>query len=253
MLRSCRPDAQGYCESWVSSALVLPCCERGQVSKTATHRVPEGPDDGVDDQLQLLRGHREQRAEAVVGDRPQQGKEVQPVLRVVLGTAHGLTFAVGQPRRPAGPQLPAGAHSCCGRMGPAVPSQPCSQHGLAHAAARPRRAHLEVGRDHAQRALEDGLKDARHLGLHLAVQLVDDGRKQAEHLRIPAPQRLSGAAMPARLCVLLVRQRQSSARCVKATCHKGERGTGPEAAMRLSGSDLLRQQGFGSPAFAPGS
>ena len=46
--------------------------------------VPEGPDDGVDHQLQLLWRQGVQRVKAVVGDRPQQVEELQSVLREVL-------------------------------------------------------------------------------------------------------------------------------------------------------------------------
>ena len=50
-------------------------------------RVPEGPDDGVDDELELHGGHGEQRARAGVGDGAQQVEELQPVLRIVLQCA----------------------------------------------------------------------------------------------------------------------------------------------------------------------
>ena len=33
--------------------------------------MPEGPDDGVDDELELPRGHGEQGAKAGIGDGPQ--------------------------------------------------------------------------------------------------------------------------------------------------------------------------------------
>ena len=46
--------------------------------------VAERPDNGVDDQLQLRRRHREQRLEAVPRDGMQQVEELQPVLRIVL-------------------------------------------------------------------------------------------------------------------------------------------------------------------------
>jgi hypothetical protein len=46
--------------------------------------VPEGPDDAVDEQLELRRAHGEQALEAVVGDGVQQRKELEPVLGVVL-------------------------------------------------------------------------------------------------------------------------------------------------------------------------
>ena len=46
--------------------------------------VAERPHDGVDDQLELRRRHREQRLEAVPRDGVQQAEELQPVLRVVL-------------------------------------------------------------------------------------------------------------------------------------------------------------------------
>ena len=46
--------------------------------------VPEGPDDGVDHQLQLLWRQGVQRVKAVVGDRPKQVEELQSVLREVL-------------------------------------------------------------------------------------------------------------------------------------------------------------------------
>ena len=46
--------------------------------------MPEGPDYGVNDELELPRGHGEQGAKAGIGDGPQQVEELQPVLRVVL-------------------------------------------------------------------------------------------------------------------------------------------------------------------------
>ena len=46
--------------------------------------VAERPDDGVDDQLELRRRHREQRLEAVPRDGVQQAEELQAVLRIVL-------------------------------------------------------------------------------------------------------------------------------------------------------------------------
>jgi len=48
------------------------------------------------------------------------------------------------------------------------------------------KARLEVLGDHGQRDLEHRLEDARHLGLHQRLQLVDDRCEQAQHLRIPA-------------------------------------------------------------------
>ena len=46
--------------------------------------VAEGPDDGVNDELELRGAHRQQRREAGAGDRAQQRKELQALLRVVL-------------------------------------------------------------------------------------------------------------------------------------------------------------------------
>ena len=46
--------------------------------------MTEGPDNGVNDQFELVRGHGEKGAEAVVGDGPQQAEELQPVLRELL-------------------------------------------------------------------------------------------------------------------------------------------------------------------------
>ena len=46
--------------------------------------VAECPHDGIDDQLELARGHGEERGEARIGYRPQQVEELQPVLRIVL-------------------------------------------------------------------------------------------------------------------------------------------------------------------------
>ena len=58
-------------------------CERTCVCNIALC-MPEGPDDGVDDQLQLPWGHGEESAKAGVGDGPQQVEELQPMLRIVL-------------------------------------------------------------------------------------------------------------------------------------------------------------------------
>ena len=46
--------------------------------------MPESPDDGVNDQLELVWGHGEEGVEAVVGDGSQQTVEMQPVLRMLL-------------------------------------------------------------------------------------------------------------------------------------------------------------------------
>lgn len=48
--------------------------------------MSEGPDDGVDDELQLAGRHREERGEAELGDGVQQAEELQPVLGVILRT-----------------------------------------------------------------------------------------------------------------------------------------------------------------------
>ncbi len=53
--------------------------------------MAESPNDGVNDQLELIRRHGEQGVEAVVGDGSQQTIEVQPVLRVLL-RPHCLGF-----------------------------------------------------------------------------------------------------------------------------------------------------------------
>ena len=75
--------------SHLRQACILSATSKAARQQGEAHGVAEGPDDGVDDQLQLLRGHGKQRGEAVVGDGPQQGKEVQPVLWVVLHSQFG--------------------------------------------------------------------------------------------------------------------------------------------------------------------
>lgn len=52
--------------------------------------MAEGPDDGVDDQFELVRRHGEEGPKAVVGDCPQQAEELQSVLRELL---HGAIAA----------------------------------------------------------------------------------------------------------------------------------------------------------------
>ena len=46
--------------------------------------VPKRPHDGVNHQLQLRRLKREERPEAVVGDRPEQREELEPVVGVIF-------------------------------------------------------------------------------------------------------------------------------------------------------------------------
>lgn len=46
--------------------------------------------------------------------------------------------------------------------------------------------HLEVARDHEQRALEDGLHYPRHVLLHRLAELLDGGGEQRQHLGIPS-------------------------------------------------------------------
>ena len=46
--------------------------------------MPKRPYDGVDDELQLRRLKHEERPEAVVGDRPEQREELEPVVGVIL-------------------------------------------------------------------------------------------------------------------------------------------------------------------------
>ena len=46
--------------------------------------MPESPNDGVNDQFELVWGHGEEGVEAVVGDGSQQTIEMQPVLRMLL-------------------------------------------------------------------------------------------------------------------------------------------------------------------------
>lgn len=59
--------------------------------------MSEGPHDGVNDQLELVRGHGEERVEAVIGDGPQQAEELQSVLRVVLHTQHHVLKLMSDP------------------------------------------------------------------------------------------------------------------------------------------------------------
>ncbi len=71
---------------------LLPTTQK--VEPKAVHLgVAEGPDDGVNDQLELRRRHREQRLEAVPRDGVQQAEELQPVLRVVLRIVHSWRSA----------------------------------------------------------------------------------------------------------------------------------------------------------------
>lgn len=49
--------------------------------------MPESPDDGVNDQLELIWGHGEEGVEAVVGDGSQQTIEMQSMLRMLLKVA----------------------------------------------------------------------------------------------------------------------------------------------------------------------
>ena len=46
--------------------------------------MAEGPDNGVDDQLELVRRHGEEGAKAVVGDGSQQAEKLQAVLWELL-------------------------------------------------------------------------------------------------------------------------------------------------------------------------
>lgn len=46
--------------------------------------MAEGPDNGVDDELELVRRHGEEGPKAVIGDGSQQAEELQAVLRELL-------------------------------------------------------------------------------------------------------------------------------------------------------------------------
>lgn len=48
--------------------------------------VSEGPDNGVNDQLELVGRHGEQSVKAVISDGPQQAEELKTVLWIVLQT-----------------------------------------------------------------------------------------------------------------------------------------------------------------------
>ena len=49
-----------------------------------TLSMAEGPDNGVNNKLELVRRHGEEGSKAVVGNGPQQAEELQPVLRELL-------------------------------------------------------------------------------------------------------------------------------------------------------------------------
>ena len=49
-----------------------------------TLSMPEGPDNGVNDKLELVGRHGDEGPKAMIGDGPQQAEEVQPVLRELL-------------------------------------------------------------------------------------------------------------------------------------------------------------------------
>ena len=63
-------------DSQVSEAVTCLC--------NVTLSVAEGPDNGINDKLELVRRHGKESSKAVVSDGPQQAKELQPVLRELL-------------------------------------------------------------------------------------------------------------------------------------------------------------------------
>lgn len=124
----------------------------------------EGPDDGVQDQLELGRGDGQEGGEALGGGRLEEVEEMSSVFREffkilkrreVKHLAVSVSFSIYAVNKKTPPR-------------PQISDIICVH------------THLV---DHIQSALEDGIKDLGDLSGDVDSQLVDNGCHGAEHLR----------------------------------------------------------------------